>query len=91
MLRRRFAESSRVRSSHWLDAVNAAFCRSFITKRESEAIRSERMGLRLYAIAEEPICFASNGSSTSLRCDSRRMSLENFDALCAMPESTCKT
>ena len=54
-------------------------------------MRSLRMGFRLYAIAEEPICFEAKGSSTSLRCDSSRMSLENFEALCAMPDSTCKT
>lgn len=28
-------------------------------------MRSERIGLRLYAIADEPICVDSNGSSTS--------------------------
>ena len=47
MLNLLFAESSSVRSSHWLDAVKAAFCRSLMTKRESDAMRSLRMGLRL--------------------------------------------
>lgn len=42
-------------------------------------------------MAEEPIWPLSNGSSTSLRWDSRRISLENFDALYAMPDSTCST
>ena len=51
-------------------------------------MRSLRIGLRLYAIAEEPIWFFSNGSSTSLRCCSRRMSFENFAALCAMQLNT---
>ena len=42
--------------------------------------RSERIGLRLYAIAEEPIWFFSNGSSTSLACCRSLISLLN---LCA--------
>jgi len=33
--------------------------------RASEQMRSERIGFRLYAIAEDPICVDSNGSSTS--------------------------
>ena len=44
-------------------------------------MRSERMGLRLYAIADEPICVLSNGSSTSLRFASRRRSVA---ILCAV-------
>ena len=43
----RLAESSRVRSSHWVEAVMAAFMASAIRYRESEQIRSLRMGLRL--------------------------------------------
>ena len=41
-------------------------------------------------IAEEPIWFFSNGSSTSLRCCKRRISFENFAADCAMPASTLR-
>ena len=40
---------------------------------------------------QEPICFFSNGSSTSFRCWRRRMSLENLCALWAMPASTLMT
>ena len=54
-------------------------------------MRSLRIGLRLYAMAEEPICLDSNGSSTSFKCESRRMSLENLCALCAMLDSTEST
>ena len=39
---------------------------SAITNRDSEHIRSARIGFRLYAIADEPIWSASNGSSSSL-------------------------
>ena len=45
---------TRVRSNHWVEAVIAASWLSAITWRLSEHMRSERMGLRLYAIAEEP-------------------------------------
>ena len=44
---RRLAESSSVRSNHWALAVTAAFCRSQMTYRDREAMRSLRMGLRL--------------------------------------------
>ena len=54
-------------------------------------MRSLRIGLRLYAMALEPIWLFSKGSSTSLRCWSRRMSLENLCALCAMELSTLST
>ena len=47
MLMRRLAESSSVRSSHWVAAVTAVFCTSQIRYRASEQIRSERIGLRL--------------------------------------------
>ena len=39
----------------------------------------------MYGIADEPIWFFSNGSSTSLRCWSRRRSVANLDADSAMP------
>ena len=39
-------------------------------------------------MAEEPICPGSKGSSNSLRWLSSRISLENLEALCAMPESS---
>ena len=59
------ALSSSVRSSHWVAAVWLAAGRSAITNRASEHMRSARIGFRLYAIADEPICSASNGSSSS--------------------------
>ena len=40
-------ESSSVRSSHWAPAVMAGLSASAITSREREAMRSQRMGLRL--------------------------------------------
>ena len=83
---RLLAESSSVRSNHWVEAVIAGLRESAMTYRARAAIRSLRIGLRLYAIAEEPIWCFSNGSSISLRCWSSRISLENFAALCAMPE-----
>ena len=63
--RRRLALSSSVRSSHWLAAVWAVFCCREMRKRPSALIRSARIGLRLYAMALEPICSDSNGSSSS--------------------------
>lgn len=68
-------ESSRVRSNHWTLAVIMAFCWMTIRWRASEQTRSDRIGLRLYAMAEEPIWSFSNGSSTSLRLARRRMSV----------------
>ena len=56
MLRRLFAESSRVLSNHWVADVIAGFRASTITYLEREAIRSLLIGFLLYAIAEEPIC-----------------------------------
>ena len=67
---RRFALSSSVRSNHCTLAVFKAFCCRVMRCRARLQIRSERMGLRLYAMAEDPICVDSNGSSTSwLRID----------------------
>ena len=88
---RRLAESSSVRSNHCVAAVIAGFSVSTITYRASDAMRSERIGLRLYAIADDPICLDSNGSSNSLRWLSSRISPANLDALCAMPDSTDST
>jgi len=51
-----------------------------MTKRESEQIRSQRIGLRFQGIAEEPTCAASTGSSISRRCARSRTSVAN---LCA--------
>ena len=51
----RFAESSSVRSIHCTDAVMGALSASTIRYLDSEHMRSLRMGLRLYAIADEPI------------------------------------
>ena len=62
-----------------------AFGSSETTKRASDAIRSQRIGLRLYAIADDPICSVSNGSSISPTDCSMRMSPLNFIALAAMP------
>ena len=50
-----------------------------MTWRASAQMRSARIGLRLYGIADEPICSFSKGSSTSLRCASRRRSCPIFD------------
>ena len=44
-------------------------------------------GLRLYAIAEEPIWFFSNGSSISFLWESIRRSVANLCALPAIPDS----
>ena len=88
ILMRRFAESSSVRSSHCVPEVKAGFSASEMTYLASDVILSLRMGLRLYAIAEDPTCFDSNGSSTSFRCERSLISPENFIALCAIPEST---
>ena len=49
------AESSSVRSNHWVAEVIAGLRASIITYLEREAILSLLMGLRLYAIAEDPI------------------------------------
>ena len=78
------AESSRVRSNHWVPAVMAGLSTSTMTYLASEVMRSLLIGLRLYGMAEEPIWFFSNGSSISLKFCSRRMSLENLLADWAM-------
>ena len=64
---RRMALSSRVRSIHWSLSVLAKLVGLAMSSRESEYMRSERMGLRLYAMAELPICSFSNGSSISFQ------------------------
>ena len=46
-LMRLLAESSRVRSNHWVAMVMAGFTASAMTYRAKEAMRSLRMGLRL--------------------------------------------
>jgi hypothetical protein len=52
---RLLAESSKVRSSHWVAAVCDALPTIVIKWRESAQVRSHRIGLRLYAIADDPI------------------------------------
>jgi hypothetical protein len=47
--------SSRVLSNHCTPAVMSAFWWRTIRWRDRLQTRSERMGLRLYAMAEEPI------------------------------------
>ncbi len=64
---RRLTLSSSVRSSHWVAAVWAALTVRLKTNRARPHIRSARIGLRLYGIADEPTCSDSNGSSTSCR------------------------
>ena len=54
--RRRFALSSSVRSKNCTPCVRFAFGSSETTNRASDAMRSQRIGLRLYAIADDPIC-----------------------------------
>ena len=88
---RLLALSSSVLSNHCADAVIAGLRLSQSTYLASEAMRSLLIGLRLYAIADDPICPDSKGSSTSLRCDKSLMSFENLVALCAMPHSTLTT
>ena len=67
-----------MRSNHWVAAVSSPFPTRFMTNRESPVARSHRIGLRLYAMALEPIWFFSNGSSTSLRLASSRRSLQHL-------------
>ena len=54
-------------------------------------MRSERIGFRLYAIADEPICSRSKGSSISPNAWSMRMSALNLAALAATPLTTLST
>ena len=82
---RRLALSSRLRSSHWLAAVLAVLAWSEITNRASPLIRSARIGFRLYAMALDPICSCSNGSSSSPSCCSSRRSPASFAADWAIP------
>ena len=44
---RRLAESSRLRSSHWVAALRGPLSASVISRRAREQIRSARTGLRL--------------------------------------------
>ena len=59
-----------------LHAVRLVRVRLERARRSARATRSarERIGLRLYAIADEPICSVSNGSSISPNACSMRMS-----------------
>ncbi len=82
---RRLAESSSVRSSHCVAAVKAGSMDSVITCRARAQMRSALMGLRLYGIADEPICSASNGSSTSLRLARILRSCPIFETEAAVP------
>ena len=88
---RRLALSSSVRSSHWLAAVCAPLAWSEMTNRARPVIRSARIGFRLYAMALEPICSDSNGSSSSPSCCRSRRSPAILDADCAMPLSASST
>ena len=62
-----------------------------ITYLDNEAILSLLIGFLLYAIADEPIWFFSNGSSTSFKCCKSRISFENLCALAAIPARTFNT
>mmetsp|Transcript_9866 Transcript_9866/g.24302 ORF Transcript_9866/g.24302 Transcript_9866/m.24302 type:complete len:201 (+) Transcript_9866:293-895(+) len=85
---RRLAESSRVRSNHWVACVWAVLATREMTYRAREQTRSLLIGFLLYAIAEDPTWFFPNGSSSSRRFIRSRMSLAILLALCAIPEST---
>ena len=89
--RRLFAESSSVLSNHCVAEVIAGFITSARTYLERDAILSLLIGFLLYAMADEPIWFFSNGSSTSLRCWSSLISFDIFVADAAMPASTFTT
>ena len=67
-----------MRSNHCVAAVFAAIAGSPIRNRASEHIRSARIGFRLYAIADDPTCSASNGSSISWRWASSRRSVPHL-------------
>ena len=64
---------------------------SIITYLASAVIRSQRMGFRLYAMAEEPICPFSKGSSISLKLCKIRISLANLLADWATPPNAAST
>ena len=53
-------------------------------------MRSQRMGLRLYGMADEPICLSSNGSSTCRSCCKSRMSVAMRQALWQMDDNAFK-
>ena len=57
---------------------------SLITYFDNDAILSLLIGFLLYAIADEPICFDSKGSSISFIFCKMRISFENLYALCAI-------
>src|SRR5207237_1022403 len=78
-------------SIHCVAAVCEALTTSVLTNRARPHMRSARIGLRLYAIADEPTCSVSNGSSNSWRCESRRRSVPNLCADWPMPDSTSRT
>ena len=89
MDRRLLAESSRVRSNHWVAAGDGRV----------QGVASSRSGTgkRSARCAWDCACMPwrrnrsgafSKGSSTSFRCCSRRMSLDILWALAAMPAST---
>ena len=80
-----FDESSSVRSNHCSAAVISGLLLSDITNRASPVARSHRIGFRLYAMADDPTCSASNGSSTCFIPASSRTSLQNLWTLAATP------
>ena len=86
-----FAESSKLLSNHWVASTIAGEIDSAIINLESDDILSLLIGFLLYAIADEPICFFSNGSSNSLRCWSNLISLVILCILWAIPANTFKT
>uniref|UniRef100_A0A6B0U4C1 Uncharacterized protein n=1 Tax=Ixodes ricinus TaxID=34613 RepID=A0A6B0U4C1_IXORI len=73
---RLLALSSRVRSIHWVAWVARGSATRAMRWRAREQQRSERMGLRLYGMAEEPIWVRSKGSSTSFMWASSRKSVQ---------------
>lgn len=71
------ALSSSVRSIHWVAAVLSVLAGRDMRNLAMEQQRSERIGLRLYAMADDPICVFSNGSSSSFMLASSRMSVHS--------------
>jgi hypothetical protein len=67
--------SSKVLSIHWTEAVPRVWVTLLIKYLANEQIRSQRIGLRLYAIALDPICPDSIGSSISLKFANKRISV----------------
>jgi hypothetical protein len=80
-VRRRLTLSFNVRSSHCVAAVCSARTGNVIRKRPRPHIRSARMGLRLYVIAEDPTCSDSNGSSICWQWAKRRRSVPELWAV----------